>query len=438
MVKGSQAARSDESRLAYAGRIDAAEHRIGGRTIEQIRGDFPALQRVIRHDGRDTRVVYLDNAATTQKPQVVLDAMTAYYERSNANVHRALYTMGEESTAAYEATRRKVQRFINAASEREIVYTSGTTASINLVAYSWGRSFLKEGDEILLTEMEHHSNLVPWQLVAQERGCVLRFLPVEEDGTVDLDRLPAVWSERTRLVAIAHMSNVLGTVNDVKRIIEFAHARGVPVLLDGAQSVPHLPVDVQALDCDFLAFSGHKMCGPTGIGILYAKERLLEQMPPFLAGGEMIEAVWLDHATWNELPYKFEAGTPPIAESVGLGAAVDYLSSLSMKGVQEYEEQLTRYTLGRLDTVPGLTLYGRSAARGAVFSFNIAGVHPHDLAQFLDRDGVCVRSGHHCAHPLMRKLNVPATARASLSFYNTAQEVDLLVEALRKAKEFFI
>jgi len=438
MVKGTAAVRSGESGVRYAGTFNAAESRIGARTIEQIRGDFPALQRVIRHDGRENRVVYVDNAATTQKPQVVLDAMTAYYERSNANVHRALYTMGEESTAGYEATRKKVQRFINAANEREIVYTSGTTASINLVAYAWGRTFLKEGDEILLTEMEHHSNLVPWQLVAKERGCALRFLPVEEDGTVDLERLPAVWSERTRLVAIAHMSNVLGTINDVKRVIEFAHERGVPVLVDGAQSAPHLPVDVQALDCDFLAFSGHKMCGPTGIGILYGKERLLEEMPPFLAGGEMIEAVWLDHATWNDLPYKFEAGTPPIAESVGLGAAVDYLSLLTMEGVQTYEQELTRYALERLDTVAGLTLYGRAAARGAVFSFNIAGVHPHDLAQFLDRDGVCVRSGHHCAHPLMRKLNVPATARASFSFYNTAEEVDLLVEALRRAKEFFI
>jgi len=438
MVKGSHAAPSGASKVGYAAAFSANGRSIGGRTIEQIRSDFPALQRVIRHDGRENRVVYLDNAATTQKPQAVLDAMTDYYERSNANVHRALYTMGEESTAAFEATRKKVMRFINAASEREIVYTSGTTAAINLVAYSWGRTFLKQGDEILLTEMEHHSNLIPWQLVAKERGCTLRFLPVEEDGTVDLDRLPAVWSERIRLVAIAHMSNVLGTINDVRRVIEFAHARGVPVLLDGAQSVPHLPIDVQALDCDFLAFSGHKMCGPTGIGILYAKERILEEMPPFLGGGEMIEAVWLDHATWNDLPYKFEAGTPPIAESVGLGAAVDYLSSLTMEGVQAYEQELTRYALERLDAVAGLTLYGRAAARGAVFSFNIAGVHPHDLAQFLDREGVCVRSGHHCAHPLMRKLDVAATARASFSFYNTAEEVDLLVGALRKAKEFFI
>ncbi len=437
MVKGTQAAQLGASGPAPAGALLTSERRISGRRIAEIRGDFPALKRMVSRDGRESRVVYLDNAATTQKPQVVLDAMNDYYERSNANVHRALYTMGEESTAAYEATRRKIQRFVNAARPSEIVYTSGTTASINLVAYSWGRTFLKEGDEILLTEMEHHSNLIPWQLVAKERGCSLRFLPVEDDGTVDLDRLPLLWSERTKLVAIVHMSNVLGTINDVKRVIEFAHERGAPVIVDGAQSVPHLPIDVQALDCDFLAFSGHKMCGPTGIGILYGKEALLSKMPPFLGGGEMIEAVWLDHATWNELPYKFEAGTPPIAESVGLGAAVDYLSSLTMEGIRAYEEELTGYALRRLDTVPGLSLYGRAAARGAVFSFNIAGVHPHDLAQFLDREGVCVRSGHHCAHPLMRKLDVPATARASFSFYNTAEEVDLLVDALAKAREFF-
>ncbi len=411
--------------------------RVGGRTVEEIRSDFPALARIIERDGKSNVVAYLDNAATSQKPRSVLDAMAAYYERSNANVHRALYTMGEESTALYEESRRAVQRFVNAERPTEIIYTSGTTAGINLVAYSWGRAFLSEGDEILLTEMEHHSNLVPWQLLAKEKGCRLRFIPFGESGELELDRLETLWSDRIKLVSIVHGSNVLGTVNDVKRIVDFAHERGAVALVDGAQSVPHEPVDVQALDCDFLAFSGHKMLGPTGIGILYGKERLLESMPPFLAGGEMIEAVWLDHATWNSLPYKFEAGTPPIAETVGLGAAVDYLGKLGMAAIRDYERELSAYALPRLKAVPGLKVYGEAKRRGGVFSFNVDGVHPHDLAQYLDGEGICVRSGHHCAHPIMRKLDVAATARASLYFYNLPAEIDRLVGALERAKEFF-
>lgn len=413
----------------------ASAETVGTRSVADIRTDFPILERV--PPGSKNPIAYLDNSATTQKPRSVVEALDRFYLETNANVHRALYRMGEEATAAFEEARRKVQRFVNAASPREIVYTHGTTEGINLVAYSWGRANIHEGDEILLTEMEHHSNLIPWQLLARERGATLRFIPFREDGSLDIDSVDRLVTERTRLVAVVHLSNVLGTINDVRRIVEVAHESGIPVLVDGAQSVPHIPVDVQALDCDFLAFSGHKMCGPTGVGILYGKERLLEEMPPFLGGGEMIEAVWLDHATWNELPYKFEAGTQPIAEAVGLGAAVDYLSGLGLENVARYERELTAYTEERLEKVPGITLYGRAAGRAGVFSFNIEGMHSHDVAQFLDTEGICVRSGHHCAHPVMRKLDITSTARASLYFYNNREEIDRLGDALDRAKEFF-
>ena len=410
---------------------------LAGRSILDVRKDFPILSRTLEKGGGLVPLTYLDNAATAQKPRSVIDAVASFYAQSNANVHRALYTLGEEATAAYEATRRKVQAFIGAAKPSEIVYTSGTTGAINLVAYSWGRANIREGDEILLTEMEHHSNLVPWQLLAQEKGAKLRFIPFDADGSLELSRLGALFTDRTRLVAIVHMSNVFGTVNDVRRVIVEAHKRGVPVLVDGAQSVPHMPIDVQKLDCDFLAFSGHKMCGPTGIGILYGKEQILEAMPPFMGGGEMIEACWLDHATWNELPYKFEAGTTPIAEVVGLGAAVDYLGALDMGEIHRYERELAEYAGGALKSVPGITVYGNAPGKGAVFSFNIEGLHSHDIAQFLDTEGVCVRSGHHCANPIMRRLGIASTARASFYFYNTVEEVDRLVEVLPRAKEFF-
>ncbi len=402
-------------------------------TGESVRHEFPILGREVRGNP----LVYLDNAATTQKPGSVIEAMRRYYERSNANVHRGLHALSEEATAAYEDSRRKVQRFINAGSPVEIIFTRGTTESINLVAASWGRSQLRAGDEILLTEMEHHSNLIPWQLLAREKNCTLRFIPFLEDGSLDLDALPRLWSERTRLVSLVHVSNVFGTINPLRKIIEFAHKRDVPVLVDSAQGVPHLPVDVQALDCDFLAFSGHKIYGPMGIGVLYAKEQLLEKMPPFMGGGEMIRAVWLDHATWSELPYKFEAGTPNVAGAVGLGAALDYIGDLGLEGIASYETELIMYALESLQKIPNLTLYGPTRQRAAVMAFNLGEIHPHDVAQFLDQEGIAVRAGHHCAQPLMRKLDVPATVRASFSFYNIAPEIDRLAEALNKTEEFF-
>ena len=412
--------------------LDTRE-RIGSRSLESIRRDFPILERSF--DGKP--LVYLDNAATTQKPQVVLDAVGRYYRQQNANVHRALYRLAEEATEAYEGARRKVQAFINAARPTEIVFTQGTTEAINLVAQSWGRQNLDPGDEILLTEMEHHSNLVPWQLIAAERGASLRFIPFDERGTLDLGRLDEVWSDRVKLVAVVHMSNVFGTINDVARLSRIAHERGAVILVDGAQSAPHLPVDVQEIGCDFLAFSGHKMCAPMGIGALYGREPLLDAMPPFMGGGEMISAVWLDRATYAELPHKFEAGTPNVGGAVGLGAAIDYLTALGMGELRAYEHDLAAYALERLADVPGLEIYGRAPDRGAVISFNLDGVHAHDLAQFLDREGVAVRAGHHCAHPLMRKIGVPSTARASFYLYNTRGEAEVLAAALVRTREFF-
>jgi cysteine desulfurase / selenocysteine lyase len=406
---------------------------VGGRTVASIREDFPLLKRTFH--GKP--LVYLDNAATSQKPTRVLEAVQAYYVSSNANVHRALYALAEEATAAYEASRRKVQKFLNASSPREIVFTRGTTEGINLVAQSWGRSHLGPGDEILLTEMEHHSNLVPWQMIAAERGARLRFIPFDARGVLELERLDELWSDRTRIVAMSHMSNVFGTINDAARVIRYAHERGVPVLLDAAQSVPHMSVDVRELDCDFLAFSGHKMCAPMGIGALYAREKLLEEMPPWMGGGEMISAVWLDRATWNELPYKFEAGTPNVEGAVGLGVAVDYLAEIGMGAIRAYEEHLVTAALDALRTVADVRIFGASPERGGVISFALGDIHAHDVAQFLDREGIAVRAGHHCAHPIMRKLGVPATARASYYFYNTPEEATALAAALSRAQEFF-
>ena len=408
--------------------------------VDALRRDFPILSRklpVAGNKGAVRRLVYLDNAATSQKPRQVTEALTRYYEESNANVHRALHRLGEEATAAYEESRGTVGRFIGARSPTEIVFTRGTTESINLVAAAWGRKNVGPGDEILLTEMEHHSNLIPWQLLAAERNATLRFIPFGDDGALQLEALDELLTERTKLVALTHMSNVFGTINPVRRIIETAHERNIPVLLDGAQSVPHLPVDVKELDCDFLAFSGHKMCGPTGIGVLYGKERLLEDMPPYQGGGEMIASVWLDRATWNDLPYKFEAGTPNIAGAVGLKNAVDYLAKLGMDAVRRHEEELTRYALARLRELDDITFHGEAPERGGVVSFSLGEIHPHDIAQFLDNEGVAIRAGHHCAYPIMRKLGVAATARASLYLYNTTEEIDLFVDALRRTREFF-
>ncbi len=399
-----------------------------------VHEQFPILQRPVH--GHE--LVYLDSAASSQKPESVIAALDRYYRETNANVHRGVYALSEAATEAYEGGRRKVARFINAKSSREVIFTRNTTESINLVAYSWGRSNLRPGDEILLTMLEHHSNLVPWQLIGEQTGAKLRFIPMTENGTLALDSLDELLTERTRLVAFTAMSNVLGTITPAKEIIRRAHTAGALTLVDGAQSVPHLRVDVQDLDCDFLAFSGHKMCGPTGIGVLYGKRALLEEMPPFLGGGDMIRTVHLQESTWNDLPWKFEAGTPAIAQGVGMGAAVDFLSELGMDAVREHERELTAYALEALSEVEGLTLYGPPAEqRGGVASFNLAGIHPHDVASILDREGIAVRAGHHCAQPLMDCLGVHATTRASFYVYNTREDVDRLVKALYITKQVF-
>ena len=399
-----------------------------------IRKDFPILNVTVR-DGRS--LAYLDNAATTQKPASIVCALCDYYQACNANVHRSLHYLAEQATERFEGAREKVRAFLNASDVRSVIFTRGTTEGINLVAWAWARRALREGDEIILTEMEHHSNLVPWQLVARDTGARLKFIPVLDDGTLDLAAYERLLSKKTRLVSFMHISNVLGTVNPARRIIELGHAAGARVLVDAAQSAPNRTLDVRALDCDWLAFSGHKMMGPTGIGVLYGKTDLLESMDPFLCGGEMINRVTLEDATWADLPQKFEAGTPHVSGAIGLGAAVDYLQRLGLDTVQRYEERLTAYTLRRLGEVPGLRIFGRAADRTGAVSFEVEGVHPHDLAQFADRDGIAIRAGHMCAQPLMRKLGVPAVSRASLYIYNLEEEVDRLVESILKAREFF-
>ena len=403
--------------------------------VTEIRKDFPILQRETRNG---VRVVYLDSTATSQKPAQVIEAMDDYYRRSNANIHRGVHTLAEEATSMYEGAREKAARFIHAASSREIIYTRNTTESINLVAYSWARANLKAGDLVILTEMEHHSNLVPWHMLQMERGIELEFIPVTEDGLLDLDIYKSLLNRTPKLVSFTHMSNVLGTINPAAEIIRLAHAAGAITLVDGAQSVPHLAVDVQALDADFYAFSAHKMCGPTGIGILYGKSALLEAMPPFLGGGDMIKEVKLRSFRPNTLPHKFEAGTPAIAEAVGLGAAVDYLAGIGMDKIAAHEHEITEYALERLEEVPGVKLFGPSAdKKGGVAAFTLQGVHPHDVAQILDQDGIAVRAGHHCAQPLHEKFGIPATSRASFYLYSTREEVDLLVKGLYKVKEMF-
>ncbi len=400
-----------------------------------IRQDFPILARQIH--GKP--LVYLDSGASSQKPASVIAAMDRYYQTSHANVNRGVYVLSEEATAAMEQARVKVARFIKAKSAKQIIFTRNSTESINLVAYSWGGANIQEGDTILLTELEHHANLVPWQLLAARTGARLEFVPFTEDGQLDQDEYTRLLEQtRPKLVAFTAMSNVLGTITPAKAMVAQARAAGAVVLVDGAQSVPHLPTDVGDLDCDFLVFSGHKMLGPTGIGVLYGRRDLLEAMPPFLTGGDMIREVHLRSATWNDLPYKFEAGTPAIAEAVGLGAAVDYLNALGMDFVQRHEQELASYALERLRQVEGLTLYGPEASkRGGVVSFTLAEIHPHDLAQVLDSEGICVRAGNHCAQPLIEKLGLPATARASFYIYNTPDEVDALARALEKAKAIF-
>lgn len=403
--------------------------------VEAIRQDFPILEREVH----GKQLVYLDNAATSQKPNAVIEALADYYRRYNANVHRGVYQIAEEATQAYENARRKVAGFIHAATPREIVFVRNATEAVNLVAYGWGRKNIKAGDEILLTEMEHHSNLVPWQELAKEKGAKLKFIPFDGQGRLVLDSLDGLLTERTKLVGVTLMSNVLGTINAVRTIADVAHARGALVMVDGAQGVCHLPVDVRELGCDFLAISGHKMLGPTGIGVLFARRELLDNMDPFNSGGSMIKEVWLEGARWNELPWKFEAGTPSIAEGIGLGIAVDYLNQVGMEKVRAHEEQLVAYALERLQEISGLEVYGPPAEeRGGLVAFNLRGVHSHDLATLLDYEGIAVRAGHHCAMPLHSKLGIPATARASFYLYNTQEEADRLAEGLEKARHFFL
>ncbi len=403
--------------------------------VDQVRKDFPILDR---ETANGKRVIYLDSTATSQKPVQVIEAMNDYYRRSNANIHRGVHTLAEEATTMYEGARERIAKFINASSAREIIYTRNTTESINLVAYSWARANLKAGDLVVLTEMEHHSNLVPWHMLQAERGIELDFIPVTEEGLLDLDAYKTLLHRTPKLVSFTHMSNVLGTINPAAEIIKLAHAAGAVVLVDGAQSVPHLAMDVQALDADFYAFSAHKMCGPTGIGILYGKSALLEAMPPFLGGGDMIKEVKLRSFRPNTLPHKFEAGTPAIAEAVGFGAAVDYLTQVGMKDIAAHEHAITEYALDRLEEIPGVKLFGPSAdKKGGVAAFTLEGVHPHDVAQILDQDGIAVRAGHHCAQPLHEKFGIPATSRASFYLYSTKDEVDMLVKGLYKVKEMF-
>ena len=403
--------------------------------INEIRKDFPILDR---ETANGKRIIYLDSTATSQKPVQVIEAMNDYYRRSNANIHRGVHTLAEEATAMYEGAREKIAKFINAASSREIIYTRNTTESINLVAYSWARANLKSGDLVILTEMEHHSNLVPWHMLQMERGIELEFIPVTEDGVLELDPYKTLLNRRPKLVSFTHMSNVLGTINPAAEIIQLAHAAGAIVMVDGAQSVPHLTVDVQALDADFYAFSAHKMCGPTGIGVLYGKSALLESMPPFLGGGDMIKEVKLRSFRANSLPHKFEAGTPAIAEAIGFGAAVDYLTQIGMDKIAAHEHEVTEYALDRLEEIPGVKVFGPSAdKKGGVAAFTLEGVHPHDVAQILDQDGIAVRAGHHCAQPLHEKFGIPATSRASFYLYSTKEEVDLLVSGIYKVKEMF-
>ncbi len=400
-----------------------------------IRKDFPILRRQVH--GKP--LVYLDSAASSQKPRAVIEAMSAYYETTHANVHRGVYEISEEATAAMEKARVKVARFINARQGKQVIFTRNTTESINLVAYSWGGANIHAGDLIVLTELEHHSNLVPWQLLAQRTGARLEFVPITDEGTLRLDVYEDLLQQQPKLVAFAHMSNVLGTINPAREMIAAAHKAGAIVLLDGAQSVPHLPVDVQNLDIDFLCFSSHKMLGPTGIGVLYGKRDLLEAMPPFMGGGDMIRTVGLRSSTWNDLPWKFEAGTPSIAEAIGLGAAVDYLNQLGMDNVHRHEQAITRYAMEQLRQVPQLTIYGPEAEqRGGVVSFTLADIHPHDLASILDQEvGVAIRAGHHCAQPLMERFGLSATARASFYVYTMPEEIDVLVQGLHKALAIF-
>lgn len=401
--------------------------------VSQVRKAFPILG--VKVNGKP--LAYLDSAASAQMPQQVIDRLTHYHSHEHANIHRGVHYLSEQATNAYEAARAKVRRFINAGEDREVIFTRGTTNAINTVAHGFGRAFVGEGDEIVISHMEHHSNIVPWQMLCKERGATLKVIPIDESGLLLLDEYRRILGPRTKLVAVTHVSNVLGTINPLKEIIELAHAQGTPVLVDGAQGVPHMKVDVQDLDCDFYAFSGHKMCGPTGIGVLYGKASWLEKMQPYEGGGDMILSVSFEKTTFNKIPYKFEAGTPPIAAAIGLGAAVDYLESVGVNAIETHEHNLVAYGTEALSAVKGVRIYGTAPEKAGVLSFNIEGVHAHDVGTILNDEGVAVRTGHHCAQPLMQRYGVPATARASFYLYNTIEEVDQLVTAIRRVQQIF-
>ena len=401
--------------------------------VDRVRQDFPILQRTVR--GKP--LVYLDSAATTQKPRQVLDALAHYYAHGNANIHRGVYLLSEEATAAYDGARTKVQSFINARSHREVVFTRSATESINLVAQSFGRQNIGPGDEILITHMEHHSNIVPWQLLCEQTHARLRVAPIDDHGELLMDEFEKCLSARTKLVAVVHLSNSLGTINPISQIIALAHQRNVPVLVDGAQAVYHMPVDVQAMDCDFYVFSGHKLYGPTGIGVLYGREALLDAMPPYMGGGDMIRSVTFEKTTYADLPHKFEAGTPHIAGVVGLGAAVDYISGIGFDKIATHEKDLIEYGTAALSEIPGLRMIGTARHKASILAFVLKGAHPHDVGTIVDMEGVSIRTGHHCTQPVMERFGVPATARASVAMYNTRQEIDQLVHALHRVRETF-
>lgn len=401
--------------------------------VERIRADFPILQ--LQVDGKP--LVYLDNAASSQMPQQVIDRLVRYQTSEHANINRAVHYLSETATAEYDDARRKLQRFINAPEEREVIFTSGTTDAINLVMHGYGRKFIKAGDEIILTTLEHHSNIVPWQMLAEETGAKIRVVPINNAGELLIDEYKDLFNERTKLVGVIQVSNALGSINPIKQMIAFAHAQGVPVLVDGAQAVPHMQIDVQDLDCDFYAFSGHKLCGPTGIGVLYGKAALLEKMQPFKGGGDMILSVTFEKTTYNSIPHKFEAGTPPIAAAIALGAAVDYLSSIGMDVIATHELQLLNYATEQMECMPGVRIIGTARNKASVISFTVDGVHPHDIGTLLNQEGVAVRTGHHCAQPVMERFKIPATSRASFAFYNSMAEVDALVAGIRRVQKVF-
>ena len=402
--------------------------------VEQIRSDFPILKLKID----DKQLVYFDNAASSQMPKAVMDRMFRYQTMEHANINRAVHYLSETATAEYEKSRHKLKNFINANEDREVIFTSGTTDAINLVAHGYGRKFISSGDEIILTVLEHHSNIVPWQMLAEENGVKIRVVPINDAGELLIDEYKKLFNKNTKLVGVTHVSNAIGTINPIKEMIEFAHTHGVPVLVDGAQAAPHMKIDVQELDCDFYTFSAHKLCGPTGIGILYGKANQLNRMNPFKGGGDMITSVTFEKTIYNTIPHKFEAGTPPIAAAIGFGAAIDYLSSINLSTIEAYEQSLINYATEQINNIPGIRIIGSAAEKVAVLSFSVDGVHPHDIGTLLNQEGIAVRTGHHCAQPVMQRFKVPATTRASFSFYNSMAEIDALIAGIQKVQKVFL